>query len=170
MKKAAIVIAVLAAIGLVLAGCASKKSELTSGERTFYVNAIEIKGSTTAESLAPPTANPEELSKGYAFKAPGVFDKASPSKWEVSSYQFNPSAMTVFQGDRVKLVMFVINGNKHKDSIKDPDGVTVVPEAEHNRGRQYTITFTADKPGFYTLHCDEHKDTMNAAITVIPKS
>ena len=161
----------LVSVGLLLAACASQPGKVAPGERMFNVNAIEIKGSTTSDSLAPPAANanPEELSKGYAYKAPGVFDKARPTAWEVSSYQFNPSAMTVFQGDRVKLVLFVVNGNKHKDSVKDPDGVVVVKEAEHNRGRQYTITFTADKAGFYELHCEEHKDTMHASITVVPR-
>lgn len=160
----------LVALGLLATACTGGgAAKVPAGERTFYVNAIEIKGATSTTKLAAPSPSPEELSKGYAHKAPGVFDKADPTRWEVSSYQFNPSALTVFQGDRVKLVMFVVNGDKHKDSIKDPDGVVVVPEKEHNRGRQYTMTFTADKAGFYTLHCDEHKETMKAIITVIPR-
>lgn len=172
MKKSVLVFCLLVvALGLVLAACGrGRAASVPPGERLFYVNAIEIKGSTTTEKLAPPTMNPEELSKGLAYKAPGVFDKAQPTRWEVSSYQFNPSAMTVFQGDRVKLVLFVVNGDKHKDSIMDPDGVMVVAEKEHNRGRQYEMTFTADKPGFYALHCDEHKETMYATITVLPRA
>ena len=170
MRKGGLVFSLVAvALVTLLAACAKPAAKVAPGERVFYVNAIEIKGSTTTDSLAPPTANPEELSKGYAYKAPGVFDKARPTAWEVSSYQFNPSAMTVFQGDRVKLVLFVVNGNKHKDSIKDPDGVVVVAEKEHNRGNQYAITFSADKAGIYTLHCDEHKETMKAVITVVPR-
>lgn len=171
MRKLLVLGTTLAALVVLITGCTAggPAGKVAPGERMFNVNAIEIKGSTTSDSLAPPTANPEELSKGYAYKAPGVFDKARPTAWEVSSYQFNPSAMTVFQGDRVKLVLFVVNGNKHKDSIKDPDGVAVVPEKEHNRGREYTMTFTADKAGFYELHCDEHKETMHATITVVPR-
>lgn len=160
----------LVTLGLLATACASSgAAKVPAGERTFYVNAIEIKGATSTTKLAAPTVNPEELSKGLALKAPGVYDKADPTRWEVSSYQFNPSALTVFQGDRVKLALFVVNGDKHKDSIKDPDGVVVVPETEHNRGRQYTMTFTADKAGFYTLHCEEHKETMKALVTVIPR-
>ena len=169
MKKLIVLGVALAALAVLVTACAGGAAKVPAGERTFYVNAIEIKGATSTTQLAPPEVNPEELSKGLALKAPGVFDKADATRWEVSSYQFNPSAMTVFQGDRVKLILFVVNGNKHKDSIKDPDGVTVVPEKEHNRGRQYEITFTADKAGFYTLHCDEHKETMKATITVIPR-
>lgn len=169
MKKALVLGVTLAALAILVTACAGGAAKVTPGERTFYVNAIEIKGATSTTKLAAPTVNPEELSKGYAHKLPGVFDKADATRWEVSSYQFNPSALTVFQGDRVKLVLFVVNGDKHKDSIKDPDGVMVVDETEHNRGRQYEITFTADKAGFYALHCDEHKETMHATITVIPR-
>ena len=170
MRKLLVLGMALAALVVLITACtAGTAAKVPAGERVFNVNAIEIKGSTTTDGLAAPTSNPEELSKGYAYKAPGVFNKDNPKAWEVSSYQFNPSAMTVFQGDRVKLVLFVINGNKHKDSIKDPDGVVVSPEKEHARGREYIITFTADKAGFYSLHCDEHKDTMNATITVVPR-
>lgn len=153
----------------IILGTSFTAAQILPGERVFYIHAIEIKGSTVKDKLAPPDVNPEELSKAYEFKAPGKFDPAKPDAWQVSAYQFNPSAMTVFQGDRVKLVLFVVNGDKHKDSIKDPDGIVVVPEKEHNRGRQYTMTFTADRLGFYTLRCEEHKETMTAVITVVPR-
>ncbi len=64
----------------------------------------------------------------------------------------------------------VINGYVHKDSIIDPDGNIVVAETEHNRGRLYEITFNADKAGMYRLRCSEHKENMNAVITVVPNS
>jgi plastocyanin len=169
MKRLIIVGVALFASGIIAAACASGVAKVPAGERVFYVNAIEIKGSTSTTQLAPPTVNPETLSKGLVFKAPGIYDNADPTRWEVSSYQFNPSAMTVFQGDRVKLVLFVVNGNKHKDSVIDPDGVVIVPETEHNRGRLYEIKFTADKAGFYELNCQEHNATMRAIITVIPR-
>lgn len=169
MLKTVVALGLMVVVVGVLFSACQRAAAVSPGERTFYINAIEIKGSTTSDKLAPPKVNPEELSQGFELKAPGVFDKASPLAWQVSSYMFNPSAMTVFQGDRVKLMLMVINGNKHKDSIKDPDGVVVVAEKEHNRGNQYAITFSADKAGIYTLHCDEHKETMKAAITVVPR-
>ncbi len=165
MKKVITVVVLgLSALAL-LAGCTGTSS-VPSGERVFYINAIEIKGAT--DSLAPPEVNPETLGKTFAFKGPGVYDSSNPKKWQVASYQFNPSAMTVFQGDRVKLVLFVVNGNVHKDRIEDPDGNIVVAETEHNRGRLYEITFNADKAGIYQLRCNEHKENMRALITVVP--
>ena len=166
MKKIMTVVLLgLSALAL-LAGCAGGAATVPSGERVFYINAIEIKGGT--DGISPPEVNPEKLGKTFAYWPPGTVDSSKPNKWQVSSYQFNPSAMTVFQGDRVKLVLFVVNGDVHKDRIVDPDGNIIVEEAEHNRGRQYTITFTASEVGMYQLRCAEHKEFMRAVITVVP--
>lgn len=169
MKKAVVFSVLTLAILAFLAACAPQAS-VSPGERVVYMNAMEVKGSTTTDSLAPPAKNPEELSKGFAYKAPGKFDPARPTAWEVASYMFEPSAFTVFQGDRVKIVMFVVNGNKHRDRIEDPDGKIIVPEKEHNRGNMYEFSFMADRPGVYKMICEEHKPTMTALMTVIPRT
>jgi len=65
----------------------------------IFMSAVEIKGSTTAEQLAPPTVNPTDLSKGYGFKPPGEAAQGAPQRWEVSSYLFTPGFATVQQGD-----------------------------------------------------------------------
>ncbi|MBI4320576.1 MAG: hypothetical protein HY675_18960 [Chloroflexi bacterium] len=161
------VVAVLISVAF-LAGCA-QGSALRPGERLVYMNAMEVKGSTTTDGLAAPDKNPEEMSKGFAYQKPGDFDKSNPKAWQVSSYMFEPSAVTVFQGDRVKISMFVINGNKHRDRVEDPDGKVIIPEQERNRGRQYELSFMADKPGVYRLVCEEHKPTMTALVTVVPR-
>lgn len=167
MKKTVIALSLTLIAVLLLSACAGAKAPPPS-ERVFNINAIEIKGGTSQAKLAPPTINPETLGKTYSYKAPGSI-KDDPDRWEVGAYQFNPSAMTVWQGDRVKLVLFVVNGDLHKDHVLDPDGVEVVAEKEHNRGKLYEITFTADKVGMYKLHCMEHKENMAAYITVIPR-
>jgi hypothetical protein len=65
------------------------------------MTAVEIKGATTTETLAPPSVNPTTLSKGYGFKAPGEADKNAPQRWEVASYTFIPGFITAQQGDTV---------------------------------------------------------------------
>ena len=52
------------------------------GTHTIFMTAVEIKGSTTADKLAPPAVNPADLSKGYAFKGPGEADKTALQRWE----------------------------------------------------------------------------------------
>jgi hypothetical protein len=51
----------------------------------IFMSAVEIKGSTTTEKLAPPPVSPTDLSKGYGFKAPGEADHGAPERWEASS-------------------------------------------------------------------------------------
>ena len=136
---------------------------------TIFMAVIEIKGGTSAEKLAPPSVNPKDLSKGYDFKAPGEADKSDPKRWEVSSYMFSPSSVTVRQGDTVKLTVFVVNGDEHDVQINDPDGREVIAKAKWNRGREYQLSFVAKKLGTYHLTCSDHAPTMAATFLVLPK-
>src|SRR2546428_12786793 len=45
---------------------------------TIFMNAVEYKGSTTTEKLAPPAAAPARVSKGYIHKAPAEAEKTGP--------------------------------------------------------------------------------------------
>lgn len=136
---------------------------------TIFVTGIEVKGATTADKLAPPSINPKDLSKGYGFKAPGEADKADPKKWEVSSYIFTPSFVTVRQGDTVKLTTFMVNGDEHEVWVAAPDGQRVVAATKWNRGREYTAQFVAEKTGSYELVCSEHAPSMIATFLVLPR-
>ncbi|MBI4213559.1 MAG: hypothetical protein HY534_04550 [Chloroflexi bacterium] len=133
----------------------------------FAVTGAELKGTTTIASLAPPSDDPATLSDGYRYKGPGDADPADPTKWEVSSYVWVPSAMTVFQGDTVSLRIFSVNGDKHEVWVQAPDGSEVIREQELNRGRDYTLTFAASQRGYYTLVCTTHDPTMTAVITAL---
>jgi plastocyanin len=136
---------------------------------TIFMTAIEIKGGTSVEKLAPPAVNPKDLSKGYDFKPPGEADKSNPQRWEVSSYMFSPSSVAVRQGDAVKLTAFVVNGDEHHVRVNDPDGGEVIVETKWNRGREYQLSFVAKKLGTYYLTCSDHAPTMAATILVLPR-
>jgi len=136
---------------------------------TIFLTGLEVKGGTTADKLAPPSIDPKDLSRGYSFKAPGDADKADPKRWEVSSYIFNPSFVTVLQGDTVKLTTFMVNGDEHEVWIAAPDGKRVVAATKWNRGREYTVQFVAEKTGSYQLVCSEHAPSMIATFHVLPR-
>lgn len=155
-----------AALGLVATGRAQEPPRAT---RTIFLTAFEVKGATTAEKLPPPPVSPKDLSKGYDFKAPGDADPRAPARWEVSSYLFSPSFVTVQRGDTVRLVAFVVNGDEHEVRVTDPSGATVVGRAAWNRGRQYEMEFVAEKAGAYQLVCSTHAPTMLATIAVLPR-
>jgi plastocyanin len=135
----------------------------------IFMTAIEIKGSTTTDNLAPPAVNPVDLSKGYGFKGPGEADKTAPQRWEVASYTFAPGFVTVPQGDTVTLTAFVVNGDHHDVAVLAPDEQVVVPTALWQRGREYQVSFVAEKAGTYHLKCFAHAPTMTANILVLPR-
>ncbi|MFQ5593713.1 MAG: cupredoxin domain-containing protein [Anaerolineae bacterium] len=139
---------------------------LSPSSVTFDVSVIEIKGAT--DGIPAPDVNPRDLSDGYRFKPPGEYDPDNPDKWQVSTYMFSPAAMMVAQGDNVTLRTFVINGDEHTVWVEAPDGSTAASEVIMNRGREYSVTFTSDQAGYYTLHCDEHDPTMSATILSLP--
>ncbi|MDK1028023.1 MAG: cupredoxin domain-containing protein [Anaerolineae bacterium] len=170
LRRNVMLAAILILTGALVSACGGAQSGLvglTPGEVLFDLSVIEIKGAT--DGIEAPDTNPETLSSGYRFKPPGKYDADNPDKWQVSTYMFSPSALTVMQGDEVTLRTFVINGDQHSVWLEKPDG-SKATEAEvvMNRGRQYDITFTASQSGYYTLHCVEHAPTMNATILVLP--
>ncbi len=150
---------------------------IPSGERTFYLTGVEWKGSTSTKDLAAPTSDPKKLSDGYRYKGPGVADASDATKWEVSTYVWHPGALMATEGDKINLVTFIINGDKHTFHVMGPDGQDLdvnadgrtLKEVLMNRGREYKVTFTASKPGVYTIHCDEHDPTMTSLLLVLPR-
>jgi plastocyanin len=133
------------------------------------MTAVEVKGATTKDKLAPPPVNPADISKGYGFKPPGAADKAVPQRWEVSSYLLAPGFVTVQRGDAVALTVFVVNGDEHEVRVLAPDGQIVVPKTTWTRGREYQLFFVAEKMGSYQLSCSTHAPTMTATILVLPR-
>jgi plastocyanin len=151
------------------AGVAADKADVPV-TRAVFMTAVETKGATTADRLTPPSTDPHTLSAGYEFKAPGAADARERTKWEVSAYAFAPSFVTVRQGDRIELTVFVVNGDTHAVRIIDPAGRDVAAAAVWNRGREYKLAWLADKPGAYELRCLTHAPTMSATFLVLPRS
>jgi len=164
--RAGLIAAAAAALGLALAPQAVGQPPAT---HTIALTAIEIKGGTTADKLAPPPLNPADLSKGYGFKRPGEADKTAPQRWEVSAYLFAPSFAVARQGDTIVLTAFVVNGDQHEVWVVAPGGQRVTPPVMWNRGREYRLQFVAEEPGTYQLVCSDHAPTMTASFLVLPR-
>ena len=166
MKKTLITSILLVLVGVVLSACGAGGLGLEASSVTFDISIIEIKGAT--DGIEQPSVDPESLSTGYRFKPAGEYDADNPDKWQVSTYLFSPSALTVAVGDSVTLRTFVINGDNHTVWLEAPDGSKVGAEVTMNRGREYNFSFDADQAGYYTLHCGDHSPTMSMTILSLP--
>jgi heme/copper-type cytochrome/quinol oxidase subunit 2 len=146
----------LAVIGLsACAGTAAAK--LQPGERTVYLTAIEPKGSTTVDKEPFPEAS-LPAGGGYGLKPPD-----DTGTWQVETYVWLPSEITVIEGDKVTLQVLGVNGSIHPARI---EGYDVAFEAK--RGQVTTVTFTADKAGVFKILCDVHQPTMTGTLIVLP--
>lgn len=128
-------------IGLLFSSNEAMAQKSTPTTHTIFMAVIEIKGGTSADKLAPPPVNPKDLASEYGFKVPCKADKSDPKRWEVSSYMFSPSSVTVRQGDTVKLTAIVVDADEHHVRLNDPDGREVIAETKWDCGREYKLFF-----------------------------
>lgn len=163
-----IVVALTGALALVVSACGQGGSTIPSGDRTYYLTGVEYKGSTSTKDLAAPDVDPAKLSDGYRYKKPGDADKSDATKWEVSTYRWEPGVLMGTVGDKIALNAFIVNGDKHNIWVEGPDGKEVVGKKIMNRGREYKIGITLDKPGIYRVVCEEHDPSMVAYIWALP--
>lgn len=153
----------LAGLAVLAIGCGGGESAAVSipgGPKTFYMTALEYKGSTeVSKEPFPTTALP--AGGGYGLKAPS----GDPPKWEVNSYAWAPSTIFAAEGDEVTLKIIGVNGAQHVAQIeKHVDNFTI------KRGEVTTVSFTAGAPGVYALICATHAPNMTGQLVVLPRS
>jgi len=58
-----------------------------SNSHAIYMTAVEFKGSTTTDKLAPPQVDPTKLSHGYAKKGPArpIQQRENAGRWRRTS-------------------------------------------------------------------------------------
>ena len=157
MRKYAALLAVMA---LALGACSTAGA--APSDVTFDLSVIEIKGAT--DGIDAPSVDPTTLSLGYGYKPPGEYDAENPAKWQVATYMFNDTSLSVVEGDDVTLRIFGINGDAHEMWVEAPDGTKVTDVVTLNRGRELTLEFTAEELGHYKVICSTHAPTMTADI------
>jgi len=173
-KKTSTIVVLSIVVAAVVAGVISAGISLASApnpqlppatepprERIIWMEAVEYKGATEVQKLAPPTRDPEDVGPAFEFKW------VEPNKkWQVSAYAFTPSTVVVNQGDKVTLRIFGVNGNLHKVYVERYSPNIV----ELNRGRFIDITFTADKAGLFQIVCTNHEPAMRGWLIVLPRA
>ncbi len=114
---------------------------------------------------------------------PVGFDPARPTRWDVESYIYAPAMLAAFEGDRVTLKIFVVNGDKHDTTVVDPAGrpqsVRVNIEGETTpddvtafdtpRGRQTNVSINLARPGTYEVRCVTRTPSMALYLLALPR-
>lgn len=161
MGRMQVVTATLAVVGglALLLALPSVGTGQATDERVIYMAAIEPKGGVTVDKEPFPTT-PLPKGGGYVLNPPNP-----QGRWEVSTYQWSPSTVVVRQGERVTLQIVGINGAKHSGHIDRyvPKHFTV------KRGEIVRVQFTADVPGIFKIHCEEHEPSMEGSLVVLPR-
>lgn len=150
------VVALTTGSALLLIGCGSD-GDLTAGDRTIYMAAIEPKGSTNVDAEPFPT---QALPSGGGY---GLDEPDEDGNWTVETYRWLPGEITVVEGDRVTLEILGVNGASHPAVI---EGYDVAFEV--TRGEVTTVEFVADTPGIFDIVCSAHSPTMTGTLVVLP--
>lgn len=126
--------------------------------RTIYMAAVEPKGGTSATSEPFPTA---ALPPGgsYILKAPDA-----NGRWEVSTYQWQPSFIVAREGEQVTLEIIGINGAEHVASLPP-----FVNSFTVRRGQLTRVSFNASRAGMFPILCVTHQPSMTGYLVVLPK-
>lgn len=153
---------VLAAGAVLAAGCGAggdAEASIPAAKRTYYLTAMEFKGSAEVSKEPFPAAKLPE-GGGLVLK-PATGD---PPKWEVESYAWSPGTLVAATGDEVTLQIVGVNGAQHDTEIEAHNQKFTV-----KRGQLTTVTFTAGQPGVYQIVCRTHQPNMSASLVVLPK-
>ena len=153
-----LLVAVVSASVAVLASCGDGEDVPSPATRTFYMEAVEPKGSTSVDKEPFPDA-PLPEGGGYALEEPD-----EEGSWEVETYTWSPKQIIVNEGDTVKLEILGVNGSRHEGSVEGYVDSFVV-----ERGKITSLTFVAGTPGVFRIACATHQPSMTGELVVLPR-
>ena len=127
--------------------------------RTLYLTAVEFKGTANVASESYPEAEPP-AGGAYGISPPDV-----DGNWRAQAYRFDAATLVAYQGERVRLRIFGVNGDAHEISVPKAGKELVV-----RRGRLTTVRFPAKRLGTYRIVCTTHKPAMVTDLVVLPRA
>ena len=131
--------------------------------RTFYIVTVHHDGKTNLKGDA--THPPERFPEKPFTSTPGMWVRGPQDNgdWTVRAFVFNPSQVTVLQGDDVTLHFVGIHGAAHTiavDGVADPVRLT--------RGSMQTISFKAERLGIIGFASTTLTPSMRGQVVVLP--
>lgn len=144
---------------LAAAACGSDGDSPPPMTRTFYLEAVEPKGSTTVDKEPFPDV---ELPGGGGY---GLKEPNAEGKWEVETYAWSQKQIIVNEGDTVTLEILGVNGALHEGSVEGYVDSFIV-----ERGKLTSVNFVANKAGVFKIGCNTHQPSMTAELVVLARS
>src|SRR5712691_873816 len=126
--------------------------------RVIYMATIEPRGGAQQDKEPFPQA-PLPAGEGYRKTPPDA-----NGRWEVVTYQWSPGTIVVREGETVTLELVGINGEVHPSTLPG-----IVDSFTVKRGEVTRVTFTATKPGLYSITCTKHVPSMQGTLVVLPR-
>lgn len=83
----------------------------------------------------------------------GEFKSTTPDGKEIEAYRWSPDTIVVRKGEKVTLSIYGVNGASHSFFI---EGMNV--KGEVKKGKETTVSFSAQKEGTYRIICTDHPD------------
>lgn len=137
---------------------AAEAHSIAPTTRTFYMEAVEPKGSTSVEKEPFPS---EALPEGGNYK---LEEPDEEGIWVVETYTWAPDQIVVYEGDTVNLEIIGINGAKHESEIEGYVDSFVV-----ERGKLTSLSFVANEVGVFKMICHTHQPAMTGELVVMQR-
>lgn len=83
----------------------------------------------------------------------GEYKSTTPEGQVIESYRWDPGTVFVEKGEKVKLVIYGVNGETHPFYI---EGTNI--KGEVRKGKETIVTFQPEKEGTYRLICLTHPE------------
>lgn len=83
----------------------------------------------------------------------GEFKSTTADGETIEAYRWDPGTVFVEKGERVKLVIYGVNGTSHPFIIEGTD-----IKGEVKKGEETIVSFQPDKEGVYRIICLTHPD------------
>ncbi|SEB08016.1 hypothetical protein [Rubrimonas cliftonensis] len=132
-------------------------------DRTIVIASNELKVLRPVDK----TPYPDTLEKYPDLMAGGGYRLEPPNEdgeWYARVYQWSPGVVYAYQGERVRLEFFGINGDLHPTEIPGYGLKFDVARGEITR-----VDFTADKAGLFDIVTPGRAPSMTAQLVVLPR-
>lgn len=83
----------------------------------------------------------------------GEFKTTAEGGKTIEAYRWDPGTIFVEKGERIKLIIYGVNGESHPFIIEGTD-----IKGEVKKGKETVVRFQAEKEGVYRLICLTHPD------------